>query len=69
MEGEWTHGERCDVSDDGGGHGGSTTPDRITEEKPVKPSVGVADADADATAETEVEMLAIEVVIMRATSK
>lgn len=59
-EGKWTHGERCDVSDNGGGHGGGTTPDRITEEKPVKPSVGAADADANATAETQVEVLAIK---------
>lgn len=30
----WTHGERGDVSDDGGGHCFGTTPDGITEEKP-----------------------------------
>lgn len=40
-----THGERGNVSDDGGGHGGGTTPDRITEEKP-----GIRESVADAYA-------------------
>lgn len=42
-----THGERGDVCDDSGGHGGGTTPDRITEEKPgSRESVGDAYAAA-----------------------
>lgn len=40
-------GERGDVCDDSGGHGGGTTPDRITEEKPgSRESVGDAYAAA-----------------------
>lgn len=38
MDGNRTHGERGDVSNDGGRHSGSTTPDWITEEKPSSDS-------------------------------